>query len=261
MKPIQILRMKDSGENHYTDKGDLFNLPMKLLVIGRSQLSGKSNWICSILLDQDERLYRGDFLGENIYLFSPSATTDMKLKILCSQKEIPNSNIYAKMDENIIEALYDNIQDEYIQALEEKEKPPNVLFIFDDMSFGNQTKNSAVEKLFCNGRHLNISTIISAQKYTQISTVARENSTGMVLFNSTDKQLEVMSEDNNYFENKKDFKTLFRTITNERHKTLIVNYSNDFSRMYMNSNFQPVGKCGMVIGEGCKCMNEKKIEK
>ena len=253
MKPIEILRMKDSGESHYTNKGDLFNLPMKLLVIGRSQLSGKTNFIGSILLDEDPRLYKNDFKGENIYLFSPSAKTDHKLKVLIFNKDIPKSNIFKEMNENILDALYENIEEAYLEAIEEKEKPANVLFIFDDMSFGNNTRNSAVEKLFCNGRHLNISTIISAQKYTQLATVCRENATGMILFNSTDKQLDLMSEDNNYFEKKNDFKGLFRKLTNDRHAFLVVNYSNDFEKMYMNNHFQAVGKCGKVKGAGCEC--------
>ena len=228
MDKLEIRRMKDKGERHYTDKGDLFNLPCKLLCIGRSQLSGKTNFICSILLDDDPRLYGDDFKGENIYLFSPSATTDHKLKVLVHNKEIPKGNIFKDMDENIIEALYDNIEEEYLECDRENERAPNVLFIFDDMSFGNKTKNSAVEKLFCNGRHLNISTIISAQKYSQLSTVARENATGMVLFNSTDKQLDLMSDDNNYFEKKNDFKKLFRKLTTDRHAFCVVNYSNSF---------------------------------
>lgn len=253
MNKLEIKRMRDKGERHYTNKGDLFNLPMKLLVIGRSQLSGKTNFICSILLDDDPRLYGDDFDGENIYLFSPSATTDHKLKVLIRNKEIPKSNIFKGMDENIIEALYDNIEEEYLEKERDGEKAPNVLFIFDDMSFGGNIHNSAIEKLFCNGRHLNISTIVSAQKYTQLPSVARENATGMVLFNSTDKQLELMSDDNNYFENRKDFKKLFRNLTKEKHAFLVVNYSNDFDKMYMNNNFLAVGKCGKPKGDGCKC--------
>ena len=60
---------------------DLFNLPMKLLIIGRSQLSGKSNFLGNLLLSDDPRLYGDDFEGENIYLFTPSVT-DHKLKVI-----------------------------------------------------------------------------------------------------------------------------------------------------------------------------------
>lgn len=254
MKPIQIMKVKDTGEKHYTDKGLLFNIPFKLLIVGRSHLSGKSNMILNLLLQDDPRLYKNDFKGENIYLFSPSIKTDTKMKMLIEEKDIPESNLFESMDENIIEALYENIQEEYLEAIQENEKPPNVLFIFDDMSFGGSTKNSAIEKLFCNGRHLNISTMISSQKYAQmLSTTCRENATGMILFKSTDKQLEAMSDDNNYFEDRKDFKKLFKKLTTERHSFLVVNYTNGFDNMYMNKNFEPVGKCGKVKGKGCQC--------
>ena len=252
MKPIQIRRMKDKNEKFYTDKGELFNLPMKLLIIGRSQLSGKSNFLGNLLLSDDPRLYGDDFEGENIYLFTPSVT-DHKLKVIIRNKEIPKSNIFTEMNDDIIDALYENIQEEYEELVEDGERPPNVLFIFDDMSFGGSTKTKAMEKLFCNGRHLNISTIVTAQKYTQIGTCARENSTGIVMFNSTDKQLELMSEDNNYFENKKDFRKLFRTLTEKPHSFMVVNYSNPSEKMYMNNHFQPVGKCGKPKNGECKC--------
>ena len=252
-KKLSILRMNDCGEDHYTDKGLLFNLPMKLIIIGRSQLSGKTNFLGSLLLQEDSRMYRKDFKGEDIYLFSPSGDgSDHKLTTIINEKEIPRSNIYPKMDENIIEALYDNVQEAYLKAVAEKRKPVNSLFIFDDISFGNKTKNGAIEKLFCNGRHIMISTIITAQKYTQISTVARENATGMVLFNSSNKQLDLIAEDNNYLAKKNDFQDLFRKLTAENHSFMCVNYSNSAKQRYQNNNFEPVHSCGDVLEE-CRC--------
>jgi len=38
--PINIYRVKDSKEKHYTDKGLLFNLPFKLLMVGKSSSQG-----------------------------------------------------------------------------------------------------------------------------------------------------------------------------------------------------------------------------
>lgn len=254
-KKLSILKMHDSGESHYTDKGDLWNLPMKLIIIGRSQLSGKTNFLGSLLLQEDARMYRKDFKGEDIYLFSPSHDTDHKLKIMIQEKEIPASNIFPSMNENIIEALYENIQEAYLKAIAEGKKPVHSLFIFDDMSFGNKTKNSAVEKLACNGRHLMISTIITAQKYSQISTVMRENATGMVLFNCTDKQMDLISEDNNYLPKKDDFRKLFRKLTRERHSFMAVNYSNSADKMYQNLHFEAVGKCGKTLDK-CDCSHE-----
>ena len=252
-KKLSILRMKDGGEDYYTDKGLMFNLPMKLIIIGRSQLSGKTNFLGSLLLQDDPRMYKKDFEGENIYLFSPSGDgSDHKLTTIINEKEIPASNIFPLMDENVIEALYENIQEEYLQAVQDKRKPVNSLFIFDDISFGNKTKNRAIEKLFCNGRHIMISTIITAQKYSQISTVARENATGMILFNCTDKQMDLISEDNNYLPKKNDFRDLFRKLTKENHSFMCVNYSNSADLRYQNNHFEPVGVCGKVLSE-CGC--------
>ena len=54
-------------------------------------------------------------------------------------------------------------------------------------------------------------------------------------------------------EDRKDFKKLFKKLTTERHSFMVVNYTNDFSNMYLNKNFEPVGKCGKVKGKDCKC--------
>ena len=60
-------------------------------------------------------------------------------------------------------------------------------------------------------------------------------------------------KDNNYFENKKDFRKLFRTLTEKPHSFMVVNYSNPSEKMYMNNHFQPVGKCGKPKNGECKC--------
>ena len=39
-KNLKILKVIDKTEKHYTDKGLLWDLPMRLLVVGKSHLSG-----------------------------------------------------------------------------------------------------------------------------------------------------------------------------------------------------------------------------
>tara|TARA_R110000744_G_scaffold12784_1_gene37775 strand:- start:1208 stop:1984 length:777 start_codon:yes stop_codon:yes gene_type:complete len=252
-KKLCILRMKDEQESHYVDKGLMWNLPMKLIIIGRSQLSGKTNLMGSLLLQEDSRMYRHEFKGEDIYLFSPSADgSDHKLTTIINEKEIPRCNVYPKMDLNVVSALYDNVQEAYLKALADKRKPVHSLFIFDDLAQGNQLKNGMIEKLCIVGRHILISTIMTSQKYTLVPTVARENATGMVLFNSTDKQLDLISEDNNYFPKKNDFKDLYRKLTMENHSFMCVNYSNSAEQRYQNKNFECVHSCGELI-EVCNC--------
>lgn len=260
MKPITLYPVKDNSEKYYTKKGHLFDIPFKVLSVGRSHISGKTTNLLGLLLDDDPRLYRNDFKGENIYLFSKSYNENTKqficgkLKMLVEEKEIPESNIFENVDNDVIEALNDNITEEYIQAVEEGERPPNVLYIFDDC--GNETKIPQIERIFTQMRHALVSVFILGQKYTQmISTTCRENATGLILFKSTDKQLDAMAEDNNYFENKNDFKKLFKTLTNAgSHTPMYISYSNKQENFYMNHHFQPVGKCGKVKGEDCHCL-------
>ena len=236
-----ILKMRDSGESHYTSKPLLFNIPFKLIVVGRSQLAGKTNWLGNILLRKE--FYLDDFKGEDIFLISPSTSVDKKLSTIIDVKEIPMTNILSAYDEEILETVYQLMEQDYIEAVENKKRVPNKLVIFDDMSFGGGLKskqNGVMSKLFCNGRHINVSTIVTAQKYTDILSTCRENTTGAVLFSSTDKQLDLISEDHNYLETKKAFRKMFREATTEKHSFLVVNYSNEPQERYLDSTFQPI---------------------
>ena len=78
MKPINIYRCKDAKEKHYKKKGNLFDLPCRVLCVGKSQYSGKSSFLQNILCQDDNRLYKDDF--DEIYIFSGSLKTDNKIK-------------------------------------------------------------------------------------------------------------------------------------------------------------------------------------
>tara|TARA_R110002167_G_scaffold198187_4_gene401240 strand:- start:5606 stop:6406 length:801 start_codon:yes stop_codon:yes gene_type:complete len=250
-KPIEILKMRDVNENHYIDKGLLFNLPMKLLVVGKSQLSGKSNLVGALLLMKDERLYKDTWKPENIFVFSGSLQNDEKIKTICEEigeEGIPNSNLFDTYDEEIMDTIYEMIKEKFMNDIKEGDKPEHSLVILDDLSFGGNLKksvNGAISKMFCNGRHILLSTILTSQKLTDILSVCRENATGGIFFNCSEKQLDLMEQDNNYLQGgmdnpKKVFKNMFRDTTREPHSFFVVNYSNSFDKMYMNRNFIPI---------------------
>lgn len=235
----KILKMKDRGEKHYTSKDRIFDLPFKLIIIGRSQLAGKTNLLGNLLLRKE--YYLNDFKGENMFIVSPSTSVDHKLKAIIDAKEIPALNVIPDYDEEVLNAVYKLMQEKYLEATDLKRKPPNFCVIFDDMSFGGALKArnyGAITRLFCNGRHLNISTIVTAQKYSDIHTTCRENTTGAILFASTDKQLDLITDDHNYLESKKDFKRMFKEATKEKHSFLVVNYSNPPEERYLDSEFE-----------------------
>ena len=254
---IEIYKVRDKSEKNYIKKGDMFDLPMRLLVVGKSFLSGKTNLLTNLLLQDDQRLYKDNFKGENIYIFSASLNTDKKIKTIIRQLEIPDSNLFDVFDEDTLEALLDITKDNYDEAMEEGEKPEQTLFILDDMSFGGNLKkhkNGAIAKLFSNGRHFLSSAILTSQRYADILTGARENASGCILFKCTDRQLDTIAEDHNFLvEGKNQFKKMFREVTREPHSFLVVNYSNPPDKLYMNKNFKAIGACGKVKGDGCDC--------
>jgi hypothetical protein len=254
---IEIYKVKDKSEKHYIKKGDMFDLPMRLLVVGKSHLSGKTNLLTNLLLQEDERLYRNNFKGENIYVFSGSLGTDKKLDKIITQLDIPESNLFNEFDEDTLEALLDITKENYDDAIANGESPVHSLFILDDLSFGANLKkhtNGAIAKMFSNSRHYLCSCIINSQRYADILTGARENCSGVILFKCTDRQLETISEDHNFLtQGKKQFKIMFREATTEPHSFLVVNYSNPPEKLYMNKNFRAIGPCGKVKGDGCDC--------
>jgi len=241
-KKLQIYKVRDKAEGFYTKKDTIFDLPMRLLVIGKSQLSGKSNLLTNLIL-RDE-FYNGDFKGDDIYIVSPSIHTDDKLMKLVDVKEIPEHNLMDAFDEDVIKELYKNLEEEYRDAVNDGEKPTNKLIVFDDCSYSgslkSKSKASIIPKIFSNGRHINCSVICTSQKYTDISTSARENCNGAIFFNCSNKQLEVIEADHNYNGTKKEFMKMFRDNIGTKHSFVVVNYTNEKDSRYLNEYFEPI---------------------
>lgn len=237
-KNLQIYKVKDNADTYYTKKDLTFDLPFRLLIVGKSQLSGKSNIVINFLL-RDE-FYNKDFKGENIYIVSPSLHSDEKLKKLVEIKEIPEHNLFTEYDEEALNMLYEIIEKEYNEAVENKEKPKNTLILFDDMSYNGSLKSKQhgiINKIFSNGRHVLLSVICTSQKYSDLLTAARENCNGCILFSCSNKQLELIETDHNYTGNKKKFMTMFRDSLKEKHSFFVVNYTNPKEHMYQDKNF------------------------
>lgn len=241
-KKLKILKVKDKAESYYTKKDTIFDLPMRLLVVGKSQLSGKSNLLTNLIL-RDE-FYNNDFEGDDIYIVSPSIHTDDKLIKLVDVKDIPEHNLMDTFDEDVITELYKNLEEEYREAVSDGEKPTNKLIVFDDCSYSGSLKSRAkasiIPKIFSNGRHINVSVIVTSQKYSDISTSARENCNGAIFFNCSNKQLELIEADNNYTGSKKEFMKMFRDNIGTKHSFVVVNYTNEKDSRYLNEYFEKI---------------------
>lgn len=235
-----ILRMKDKFQSLKIKISTIFDLPSRLLIVGKSELSGKSNLIANLILR--DKYYRNYYDPENIFIVCQSSNLDDKWRVMIKELDIPDMNILKKFNESKLEALYEIIREEYEKAIEKKKKPKHYLFIFDDVSYDGSLKSSThgiVSKLFCNGRHLLISTWICSQKYTDIPMVARENATGLMLFSCTNKQLESIYEEHSTLQ-KKEFFKMFHDATSVAYTFIVINYSNPKNERYLDSNFEVI---------------------
>ena len=187
MKNYSILKVRDKTDSYYTKKFP-FDLSFRLIIVGKSFLSGKSTVILNLLLR--DNFYKNSFLGENIYIVSNNKM-DNKMKILKTEKDIPDSN-FMEFSEANLEHIYEQVEEECLEAISDGKKPVNALIVLDDCAFGGGLRekiNGTLARISCNGRHVNLSMIVTSQKYTQLAPVIRTNASGAILFGNSPKRL------------------------------------------------------------------------
>jgi len=237
MADRKILKVIDKSDSYYTPMDGIPDLPFRMIVVGKSQLSGKSTIILNLLLRPE--FYGGKFQPEDIYLISNNKL-DNKLRILADQLDVPGSNIM-KFSEDRLQAIYDHIEDMASDAVNDGDKPVNSLMVIDDCSYSGDFKSKidgVISQMFCNGRHINLSIICTSQKYSQLSTVMRTNATSAILFSNSQREAEAMCEDHNFMPTKKQFMKVFRDTTTERNSFLAIDYTSE--PYYRDSTFSPI---------------------
>jgi len=238
-KNYNILKVRDHCDSYYEEIPHLFDMPFRILINGRSQYSGKTTIILNLLINP-EFPYHNKFKGENIYICSNNKL-DNKLKIMMERLEIPDTNSFM-YDEAYLEQLYMKLEDEFNDEIMEDGHPAARLIIFDDCGYSGSLKNKTngiVSRMICNGRHLNLSQIYTSQKYSQCSTTLRTNITGAILFGTTSREIELISDDMNYLETKKAFNQMYVRTTREPRSFLVVNFSNGRD-CYMDKGFKTI---------------------
>ena len=252
----KIYKMKDSTDSYTIKKpGGLWNLPMRLALVGRTG-AGKTSVLGNLLLRKD--LYRGDWEGCDIYVFSGSLGTDAKLQTIIRELEVPSSNCFGKYDGGVLHVIADEICKNYEEALEERRKPVHSLIILDDVSYSgalarNAAKDDALHRVCMNLRKNLCSMLVTSQKYSGLATAVRENLSGGMIGQSTNKQLDLITADHCYLRDKKDFHELFRSQTKEAHDYFCFNM--EIPCCYLDHQFKPLPhllreKEGMQEGEG-----------
>ena len=163
--------------------------------------------------------------------------------MMAKKLEVPEQNRFM-FDEDHLEILYEDWEESFKEETMDGGKPANRLIIFDDCGYSGSLKSykkqNIVDKLICNGRHMNLSQIYTSQRFSQCSTTLRTNLTAAILFNTSAKELDLITDDMNYMAKSKDFINMFRRETKERRSFLVVNFSNPPDKLYMNQNFQSI---------------------
>ena len=241
-KKYEMLKVKDKSDTYYTKVENLFDLPMKLLINSKSQYGCGKTTIVANLLANPKFPYHELFDPDDIYIVSNNEL-DNKLDMLSKRLKIPDEN-RMPYDEDMLEILYEQFEEQFTEAVDDKEKPTHKLIIFDDCGYSGDLKNKAsgiVSKIVCNGRHACISSIFNIQKYTQASTVLRTNMSAAIFGGVSSKELDLISEDINMFPNKKDFIELFRAHTKGNRDFFCVNFTGEHG-IYYNKYFEPINK-------------------
>ncbi len=241
MKKHSILKVKDNSDNYGKEKGMLFDLPFKLLITAKSG-SGGTTLITNFLLNP--AFYKGDFDKNDVVIISPSLNNDEKLKVIAETLDLPDENLMLDYDEDVVKGLYDMWEEEYEERIEMGMRPKPKLIIMDDLGFSNKLRDKRmgqISRIACNGRHINLSLIVKTQVYSQASPTLRSNLNGLIIFDTSKKNLDIIAEENNYiFKKDSEFVSLFREEVQNKRDFIVINYSNDKKNMILNKDFEPI---------------------
>ncbi|MAN61069.1 MAG: hypothetical protein CMI60_03885 [Parvibaculum sp.] len=239
-KKHQILKVIDKSDNYGKKKDLLFDIPFRVLITARSQ-QGKTTLITNFLLNPN--FYLNDFDKNDIWIISPSITNDEKLKVIIEEKDIDESHLMTDYNEDVVKELYDMLEEEYEQAVADNIKPKNKLIIMDDLGFSGALRNKRmgqISRIACNGRHINLSLFVCVQQYSQASPTLRSNINGLIVFDTSKKNLDAVAEENNYLKKDADFVKMFRDNVKDKRDFMVINYTNPKRTMYLNKDFEPI---------------------
>ena len=209
--------------------------PFRLLLVGRSG-SGKSMNLINLMsrphfygrTDPDDKK-TGYF--DEIFLFSPTAEGGDDLADFL---ELNNKRIIT--DENQFLPVLEHILKTQKQLINKKSivKSPKICLIFDDCQSAERfLKSQNFIKIFIAGRHYNISVICCGQSWTKFSRVTRLNSSNIMLYPSSNSEIDLLCEE--YCPpncSKKQFKALIQHATANPYEFLHINNQVKISEKY-----------------------------
>jgi len=241
-KKIIIKPVKDKGDKSTIKTEEhLPNIPFLALFSGKTGC-GKTTNLVNFLASND--FLRPYFKPRNIYIFSP-LINDFKMEGLIKSLDIPDLNIFQELDMELLNNLYDTLAEQFEDEIYKFDKAFPKLVLIDDFGFSTNMRKrggeNAISRFFCNCRKHLISLVCVNQHYVQNLPVQRSNMNYAMIFNTSDKNLDLIAEENSYLSSKKEFKKMFRENVKEKHDFIIINYFNTREEgLYLNKNFEKI---------------------
>ena len=247
-RPIKILEVRDKEASYHIKKHP-FNLPMRGIIVGKSEKSGKTNAIVNFLTrpwddnDVDGMLYRGMFKPENIFIMADSAMENTMLRMMIDELEIPYDNVNSEYDPPWLKAMCDHVKNKFHESITLGETPEHCFLLLDDVGFNKKIKQGAgiLERIYCNMRHYLLSTITLVQYYKQLPPAIRTG-TSFAMFSEmpSDLRKDIRSE-YNFLKNTRIFNHLFKLATQKPYSFFVVNFDYEVGQgRYMGSDFLPM---------------------
>lgn len=240
---FKILKVLDKTDNYTVRKNNIFDLSFRVLLCAKSGM-GKTTLITNFLLNPN--FYLNDFKSSDIWIISPSLKNDPKLAVIAEEKEIDETHLMTEYNDARLKEIYDDIESDYNKDIEDGKKPKNKLIIMDDLGFSGalaskSKKIQQINRIACNGRHVNLSLLVCIQSYAQANNVLRSNLNGLIIFDTSKKILDDIASENNYVFNKdSEFIKCFRDNVQNKTDFMVINFTNDKKEMLMNSEFEPI---------------------
>ena len=188
IKPIETDKSK-TPLKACMKEGILPKFPFSMMISGRSG-SGKSNCLMNLLTN--EHLLKNYF--HYIVVFSPTAGEyDDSYKVLNLPAENFKNNFSADDLNNLIESRKALIEKKGIEWVV---KNSRVLIILDDVIANRDFLNSPEAlKMFALLRHYQIAVIVCMQNYNRLPKSLRNNANALIIFPSTQSEIEVLLDE------------------------------------------------------------------
>jgi len=199
------------------------------VIFNGSSGSGKSTLLANLL--SKKQFYKNYFKKKNIYLISPTGSTDDMFEHI----ELDDENICVEIKKEA-PALLRKIMEQQKETIDSKgvDKAEKVLIIFEDIqSNGSFMRSPEFLKCFIMNRHFNLMVFLCGQSFTLTPRPCRLQANNVFIFAPTNNERELLVENFSPPKmHKKDFEAMIDHATKEPYSFMHINKRVGFDKRY-----------------------------